>query len=135
MTDIMAEKARALLSGATPGTWWFDNNEGYGANAIHAPHKSDPRAYESVAHAIGDSAEAEANAQLIATAPDLARAYIAQAARIEAADKLAEACTRLRKIMETQLRTADFHREGCKCPRCAEDAIYAALSAYEGING
>ena len=57
----------------TPGPWIFDNNEGYGQNNIWSrmtptgAGKPGPL----VATAVGDSAEAEANAHLIAAAPDL----------------------------------------------------------------
>jgi hypothetical protein len=46
-------------------------------------------------------------------------------------DALAEGARRLRKHSETQMRTADYHGEECKCWRCAEDALFAALAAYE----
>ena len=65
-----------LLARATRGLWWFDNNDGYGPAAVHAAHKTNPHAYEVVAQAVGDSAEAEANARLIAMAPNLAAALI-----------------------------------------------------------
>jgi hypothetical protein len=84
MSDINPEAVAEVLEGVTPGPWWFDNNEGYGANAIHAPHKSDPRAYESVAHSIGDSAEAEANARFIAWAREAVPALAAKLAEVRA---------------------------------------------------
>jgi site-specific DNA-cytosine methylase len=31
--------------------------------------------------------------------------------------------------------TADFHSSECSCPRCAEDALFAALTAWENRNG
>ena len=98
MTDLTPETVRAALEAATPRPWWFDNNEGYGVNAIYARHRSDTRAYESVAHAIGDSAEAEANARLTAMAPDLATAYLAQAEEIERLRKRVEAANRLAEL-------------------------------------
>lgn len=42
---------------------------------------------------------------------------------------LVEAVSRFERLMQTQLRTADYHGEGCKCIRCAEDAMFAALAA------
>ena len=66
MTDL-----QKLLAKATQRLWWFDNNEGYGPNAVHSAHKTNPRAYKAVAHAVGDSAEAEANARLVAMASEL----------------------------------------------------------------
>lgn len=48
----------------TPGPWNVDDNEGYGATMIHGDQKL-------LAQIVGDSAEAEANARLIAAAPDM----------------------------------------------------------------
>jgi hypothetical protein len=55
----------------TKGPWWHDNNEGYGANNIWANTDGDVLGKDLVATGVGDSAEAEANAHLIAAAPDM----------------------------------------------------------------
>ena len=52
-------------------------------------------------------------------------------ARLRAADALAKAVLAVKRIKETQMRTADYHGEGCRCWRCKEDAMFAALDAYE----
>ncbi len=52
-------------------------------------------------------------------------------ARLRAADALAKAVLAVKRINETQMRTADYHGEGCRCWRCKEDAMFAALDAYE----
>ena len=46
--------------------------------------------------------------------------------------RLVEAASRFEKLMRTQLRTADFHGAHCKCIRCAEDELFAALAALKG---
>ena len=33
-----------------------------------------------------------------------------------------------------QMRTADWHGNDCRCYRCAEDAVFAALAAWGKIN-
>ena len=60
----------------TPGPWNLDNNEGFGANNIwagHFPHGALPVG-SLIATVVGDSAEADCNAQLIAAAPELLEA-------------------------------------------------------------
>ena len=73
-------------------------------------------------------------ARLIAAAPDLARAYIAQAAeltrlraKVDAADKLAEAL----RFYADLSSEGPWHLPGEDCGKRAR----AALSAYEGEKG
>ena len=46
--------------------------------------------------------------------------------------RLVEAASRFEKLMQTQLRTADFHGADCKCIRCAEDELFSARAALKG---
>lgn len=49
---------------------------------------------------------------------------------------LVKAVRRFEMLMQTQIRTADFHGGGCGCIRCAEDDMFAALRAIgEPRNG
>ena len=48
---------------------------------------------------------------------------------------LVEAAKWLRGTAQAGFRTADFHRGECSCPRCAEDALFAALTEWENRNG
>ena len=61
----------------------------------------------------------------------LAAEVIRLRAQVAAAERLVEAAHRLRKLHEQSLRTADFHNVSCQCPRCIDDAIVAALAAWE----
>lgn len=61
----------------------------------------------------------------------LAAELIAARAKIEAAEKLADAVLAVKRICETQMRTADFHGADCRCWRCKEDAMFAALTAWD----
>ncbi len=45
--------------------------------------------------------------------------------------RLTVAADRLRKMHQMSLRTADYHNINCQCPRCIDDEIVAALTAYE----
>lgn len=76
------DEIKQLLEAATPGPWWFDNNEGYGANNVWGNHKTDPQAISFVAQAVGDSAEAEANAQFIAYARSAVPQLVTENARL-----------------------------------------------------
>lgn len=62
---------------------------------------------------------------------------VASCALVPAADVqgLVKAAKWLRATAQEGFRTADFHRGECSCPRCAEDALFAALSAWENRNG
>jgi hypothetical protein len=90
--------------------------------------KADPDIEETEGRYRGYRADAEGLLEFSGVAAELTRLRT----RIEAADKLAEAATRLRKLHEQSLRTADYHNVSCQCPRCVDDGIVAALSAYEG---
>ena len=46
-------------------------------------------------------------------------------------ERLTVAADRLRKMHQMSLRTADYHNINCQCPRCIDDEIVAALTAYE----
>ncbi len=56
----------------TKGPWTRDDNDGYSINRIFA----DTRGHHAIAEVIGDDAETEANAHLIAAAPDLYAALL-----------------------------------------------------------
>lgn len=71
MSDVTVEKARALLDGATPGPWQVNGSHFYG-----------PDPDRSLIGQMNGGGPFDANLALIAAAPDLARAYIAQAAEI-----------------------------------------------------
>ena len=49
-------------------------------------------------------------------------------------DGLVGAAKWLRATAQSGFRTADFHRGECSCPRCAEDALFVALTALENRN-
>lgn len=134
MSDMTPEKARALLDGATPGPW-LANGEPWNL-IVWSP--ADNRIC-FMAHSNGlDEDRDVATAELVAAAPDLARAYIAQAAeltrlraQIEAADKLAEAMT-----FYANPSVYAPHPHGIAFER--RDLSFhavAALAAYEGEKG
>jgi len=78
MSDMTVEKAQALLDGATPGPW-LANGEPWNLTVWSS---ADNRVC-FMAHSNGlDDDRDVATAELVAAAPDLARAYIAQAAEL-----------------------------------------------------
>lgn len=92
MTTITAEQAKALLDGATEGPWLTISR---GQNELDAPKYNSgeclvmsedcehhPVADCSCNHSCRMDYECEANARLIAAAPDAMETIIAQAARI-----------------------------------------------------
>ena len=110
--SMTLEKVQELLDRATPGPWKVCeatiHGRKYGGCWVEGPDVDDgdgmPRGVLIPISGTGgamsyttrlvdrqDHDHNDANARLIAAAPDLARAYIAQAKRIEAADRLAEA--------------------------------------------
>ena len=118
MSDMTVSKAQALLDGATPGPW-LANGEPWNLIVWSA---ADNRVC-FMAHSNGlDDDRDVATAELVAAAPDLARAYIAAMKRIEAGDKLAEAA----RPYASPVQNADFARQLRQ-----HDALVAALSAYE----
>lgn len=147
---ISAEQAQALLDGATPGPWkcceTTIHGRKYGGCWVEGPDVDDgdgrPRgvlipisgsggaiSYTTRLVDIQDHDHNDANANLIAAAPDLARTVIAQAAEIarlraqvEAADRLAEAV--VPRIQPVQ--NADFARQVRE-----HDALAAALATYQ----
>ena len=56
------------------------------------------------------------------------RGYVVEYVRADLMTELVDATSRFEKLMRTQLRTADFHGGHCKCIRCAEDDLFAALA-------
>lgn len=83
-TNTLRREAMEALAGTTEGPWWFDNNDGYGSNNVHAQHGDDIGAYEVVAGIHGDSAEAEANAHFIAASRTLVPQLVAALEAAEA---------------------------------------------------
>lgn len=57
----------------TPGPWVFDDNDGYNCGSIWARMAPSGHGHAGplIARAVGDSAEVEANAHLIAAAPEM----------------------------------------------------------------
>lgn len=72
MSPTMTPEERAIreaLANATPGPWIADDNDGYGAWGVWSrmtPTGHSPTPGPKIADVIGDSAEADANAALIA---------------------------------------------------------------------
>lgn len=64
-------------------------------------------------------------------ARDLEDELITARAKLEAAERLAAAAERLRQLHQKSLRTADYHNASCQCPRCIDDEIVAALTAWD----
>lgn len=92
----------------TPGPWLADDNEGFGAWNIwngHAP--SGASTGRVLANVFGDSAEAEANAQLISAAPDLFNAGGAFAFNLGA--ELTDA-TQIGQILGTPIYAGEIRR-------------------------
>jgi len=128
MSDLTPDKAQALLAGATTGTWRLCPD-----TEFDAPAQQIVASGLDVATLWGGYLKGDGDAALIAAAPDLARAYIAQAAeltrlraRVEAADKLAEAGSAM----------IDFHNGPAEAKRPdiwqrLLQRFAAALSAYE----
>ena len=112
MSDMTVEKAQALLDGATPGPWYPQDftapevNDSPTANDVtvsctwpdHICVASMGGGYTGHRGLV----QARADAQAIATWPDLARAYIAQAAEL----------TRLRAQMEDWLSSQHYRYIG-----------------------
>jgi hypothetical protein len=92
---------------------------------------------ESKDHPTLAAAQAAAEADRAARiAAELDPARLVQwAAGVPEIAALIEAVGRFHRLMQTQMRTADYHAEGCKCIRCAEDAMFAALRALAGEAG
>jgi hypothetical protein len=105
MSDMTPEKAQSLLDGATPGPWcvadetiiWTQINDPLETTYDIGYPVAETRTIRlSIGHKRWPEGQPEANARLIAAAPDLARTVIAQAAeitrlqaRLAAAEKLA----------------------------------------------
>ena len=62
------------MSEHTSGPWFADDNNGYSIWRITAAKYRAESASRTIAEVVGDSAETEANARLIAAAPDLLEA-------------------------------------------------------------
>jgi hypothetical protein len=99
MSDMTPEKAQALLDGATPGPW-LSNGEPWNLIVWSA---ADNRVC-FMAHSNGlDDDRDVATAELVAAAPDLARAYIAQAVQLEAAQALLAGAEEMRVSNMTRI--------------------------------
>lgn len=59
------------MSNHTPGPWTACNNNGYSIWRVSAPKYRAESASRTIAEVVGDSAETEANARLIAAAPEM----------------------------------------------------------------
>ena len=122
MTDDLIDRAKAALEGATPGTWRIAPYDAGDVDewSIWTPMiEGGKEADRAVVHwsgfkqkywqsAGGRQSEIEANATLIAIAPDLARALIA-------AKALADAHDANRPVEEIDAALAAF-RAACEAP-------------------
>lgn len=111
MTDLItAERAREVLHGTTPGPWHVSNGE-----AIKVAAKDGSLATVTHIYLRGrrNTNEVEANAHLIAAAPDLARTVIAQD------EELSRLRADLAKAVEALKPFAD-----CAKHRCADDPAW-----------
>ena len=116
-----------LLKAATPGPWVV----------LHEPDGDDlPWSVEQAGDGFsicgmyayaGKSDPQEANARLIALAPELA------AALIEAERALAGSVAEYDRVH--YMRTADYHGEACNCMRCWRDRQQATLARIRAITG
>ena len=112
---------RKLLAEATPGPWTLDH---HGVDDCLADVWTEPGEDEE---RICENATAE-DARLIVLAPTLAAEVISLRER-EA--RLVEALRWMGAERNKQMRTADYHGDDCRCYRCAEDAVFAALAEIE----
>lgn len=92
MTDLTDEAVKTLLDGATPGPWTMESETLFGKDFGYTVDLFDVVPYDT-------NERFEADARLIAAAPDLARALIAsEAARKLAEERLAKALVAREKI-------------------------------------
>ena len=112
MTEDILDRARKALDGVTPGPWWHDNNEGYGANNVWCEVPGDVLGKDIVAKIHHDSAEAEANARLIAAARDLVPAMADEIERMRAENAgLKEYAENVRAAVDGWRQAARLARE------------------------
>lgn len=111
MTDrepMTPERARALLEAATPGPWaprcWW-GSEG-GVAAVGPRHHGDDEEPGSPAHR-----RAEADAAIIAAAPDLAAAFLAEHGARVAADNMARQGWEHLRAAEERAQAAEAERD------------------------
>ena len=83
------------------------------------------------AHKEMDVVLAEAIVKEVAVLP-AATPTLSEALKVPEIAALVEAVKRVHEVRENQFRTADYYGDGCKCWRCAEDAMFAALRAIGG---
>lgn len=126
MDTMTIEELKALLDKATRGPWkWVRDRSGLGGPWRLTPGVMWPSNSEATPG--GDEID-RANASLIVLAPTLAAEVIALRER-EA--RLVEALRWMGAERNKQMRTADYHGDDCRCYRCAEDAVFAALAEIE----
>jgi hypothetical protein len=102
MSDMTPERAKKLLVVATPGPWRVDGDPW---NRIVWSFPDNRVCFMSHSNGLDDARDI-ATSELVAAAPDLARAYLAQAAeltrlrsQVASADKLAEALIAARQVV------------------------------------
>ncbi len=120
---------RKLLDDATPGPWAVDSTSNHvGMREISGPSLTCRGFTIATDVDYRRAALIEADARLIALAPQLAAEVISLRER-EA--RLVEALRWMGAERNKQMRTADYHGDDCRCYRCAEDAVFAALAEIE----
>lgn len=133
---MTTDELKALLAGATPGPWeavldvfwrvYVADGGDYAGQCVGDMNES-AAMWRSPSDEQPDDF-AEANARLIAMARDLLAEVIV---RREREARLVEALRWMGAARNKQMRTADYHGDDCRCYRCAEDAVFAALAEIE----
>lgn len=122
---MTTDELKALLAETTPGPWNWRLEDG--PKWFLSPGVLKVEGGMTDGTPMGDAID-RANASLIALAPTLAAEVIALRER-EA--RLVEALRWMGAERNKQMRTADYHGDDCRCYRCAEDAVFAALAEIE----
>lgn len=121
MTDLTPEAVKAALEAATPGPWDVDDE-----NILAPDDDTEPWHVATATECCGyPFDQCWDNARLIAMAPDLARAYLAQAEEIERLRKQIDAADRL--AAEAQ----GLHADGLRVTSRALDIALATYRATE----
>jgi len=120
---------RKLLDEATKGPWPIEYTGDHKRIVVGKGLVEGPGGYE-VAEVYSDDCPrevSEANARLIAMAPDLA------AALLKAEEALAGLAVKYKAA--NPMRTADYHGNDCACLRCAFDNLDATLTEIRKLTG
>jgi len=118
-----------LLDEATKGPWPIEYTGDHKRIVVGKGLVEGPGGYE-VAEVYSDDCPrevSEANARLIAMAPDLA------AALLKAEEALAGLAVKYKAA--NPMRTADYHGNDCACLRCAFDNLDATLTEIRKLTG